>query len=78
MRDIKLTEIAKQELIKEYGEKAIVIDDELNEFAKLLILRKDYVKAFNKGNFRAKERYMEVNKEIKKIVKIIIKKFSLY
>ena len=67
MRDIKLTEIAKQELIKEYGEKAIVIDDELNEFAKLLILRKDYVKAFNKGNFRAKERYMEVNKEIKKI-----------
>ena len=61
MRDIKLTEIAKQELIKEYGEKAIVIDDELNEFAKLLILRKDYVKAFNKGNFRAKERYMEVN-----------------
>ena len=71
MRDIKLTEIAKQELIKEYGEKAIVIDDELNEFAKLLILRKDYVKAFNKGNFRAKERYMEVNKEIKKIVKII-------
>ena len=74
MRDIKLTEIAKQELIKEYGEKAIVIDDELNESAKLLILRKDYVKAFNKGNFRAKERYMEVNKEIKKIVKIINKK----
>ena len=29
---------------------------------------------FNKGNFRAKERYMEVNKEIKKIVKIINKK----
>ena len=74
MRDIKLTEIAKQELIKEYGEKAIVIDDELNEFAKLLILRKDYVKAFNKGNFRAQERYMEVNKDIKKIVKIINKK----
>ena len=74
MRDLKLTEIAKQELITEYGEKAIVIDDELNEFAKLLILRKDYVKAFNKGNFRAKERYMEVNKEIKKIVKIINKK----
>ena len=74
MRDIKLTEIAKQELIKEYGEKAIVIDDELNEFAKLLILRKDYVKAFNKGNFRAKARYMEVNKEIKTIVKIINKK----
>lgn len=74
MRDIKLTEIAKQELIKEYGEKAIAIDEELNEFAKLLILRKDYVKAFNKGNFRAKERYMEVDKEIKKIVKIINKK----
>ena len=74
MKDFTLTEVAKQELIKEYGEKAIVIDDELNEFAKLLILRKDYVKAFNKGNFRAKERYMEVNKEIKKIVKIINKK----
>lgn len=43
MRDIKLTEIAKQELIKEYGEKAIIIDDELNQLAKLWVKRKDYI-----------------------------------
>ena len=74
MRDIKLTEIAKQELIKEYGEKAIIIDDELNQLAKLWVKRKDYIKAFNKGNYSAKERYMETDKEIKKIIKTINKK----
>ena len=74
MRDIRLTEIAKQELVNEYGEKAIVIDDELNQLAKLWVKRKDYIKAFNKGNYSAKEKYMEVDKEIKKIMKIINKK----
>lgn len=74
MRDIRLTEIAKQELVNEYGEKAIIVDSELNQLAKLLVKRKDYIKAFNKGNYGAKERYMETNKEIKKIIKTINKK----
>ncbi|WP_314294819.1 hypothetical protein [Fusobacterium periodonticum] len=74
MRDIRLTEIAKQELVNEYGEKAIIVDSELNQLAKLLVKRKDYIKAFNKGNYGAKERYMETDKEIKKIIKTINKK----
>ena len=74
MKDIRLTEIAKNELINLYGEKAVIIDDELNQLAKLWVKRKDYIKAFNKGNYSAKERYMEVDKEIKKIMKIINKK----
>ena len=74
MRDIRLTEIAKQELVNEYGERAIIVDSELNQLAKLLVKRKDYIKAFNKGNYGAKERYMETDKEIKKIIKTINKK----
>jgi len=74
MRDIRLTEIAKQELVNEYGEKATIVDSELNQLAKLLVKRKDYIKAFNKGNYGAKERYMETTKEIKKIIKTINKK----
>lgn len=74
MRDIRLTEIAKQELVNEYGEKATIVDNELNQLVKLLVKRKDYVKAFNKGNYSAKERYMETTKEIKKIIKTINKK----
>ena len=74
MRDIKLTEIAKQELVNEYGEKAIIVDSELNQLAKLLVKRKDYIKAFNKGNYGAKERYMETDKQIKKLIKTINKK----
>ena len=74
MRDIRLTEIAKQELVNEYGEKAIIVDSELNQLAKLLVKRKDYIKAFNKGNYGAKGRYMETDKEIKKIIKTINKK----
>ena len=74
MRDIRLTEIAKQELVNEYVEKAIIVDSELNQLAKLLVKRKDYIKAFNKGNYGAKERYMETDKEIKKIIKTINKK----
>lgn len=74
MRDIRLREIAKQELVNEYGEKAIIVDSELNQLAKLLVKRKDYIKAFNKGNYGAKERYMETDKEIKKIIKTINKK----
>ena len=74
MRDIRLTEIAKQELVNEHGEKATIVDSELNQLAKLLVKRKDYIKAFNKGNYSAKERYMETDKEIKKIIKTINKK----
>ena len=56
MKDFTLTEVAKQELIKEYGEKAVIVDEELNQLAKLLVKRKDYIKAFNNGNDKAKER----------------------
>lgn len=42
MKDFTLTEVAKQELIKEYGEKAVIVDEELNQLAKLLVKRKDY------------------------------------
>ena len=74
MKDFTLTEVAKQELIKEYGEKAVIVDEELNQLAKLLVKRKDYIKAFNNGNYKAKERYIETTKEIKKIIKTINKK----
>ena len=47
-----------EELIKEYGEKAVIVDEELNQLAKLLVKRKDYIKAFNNGNYKAKERYL--------------------
>lgn len=74
MKDFTLTEVAKQELIKEYGEKAVIVDDELNQLAKLLVKRKDYIKAFNNGNYKAKERYFELMKESKKIINKINKK----
>lgn len=74
MREVVLEKIAKEELIKEYGESAVKIDCELNELAKLVIKRKDFIKAFNTGNFSAKKRYMEVMEKIKKIVAEINKK----
>lgn len=68
MKEIILTEIAKEVLIKEYGEDSIKIDGELNELAKLIIKRKNCVQAFNKGNFSAKDTYMEISVKIKKIL----------
>ena len=74
MKDFTLTEVAKQELIKEYGEKAVIVDEELNQLAKLLVKRKDYIKSFNNGNYKAKERYFELMEESKKIINKINKK----
>lgn len=76
MKEIRLSEIAKEELVKEYGENAVKIDSELNELAKLIIKRKDIVQAFNRGNFKAKEQYMKINESIKSLVSAINKKLS--
>lgn len=73
MRDIKLEEVAKKVLVEEYGEKAALVDIELNELAKLMLKRKDLIKAFNKGQFRQKykEKYMQVSEKIKQLIKEI-------
>lgn len=73
MRDIRLEEVAKKVLVEEYGEKAALVDSELNELAKLMLKRKDLIKAFNKGQFRQehKEKYMQVSEKIKQLIKEI-------
>lgn len=73
MRDIRLEEVAKKVLVEEYGEKAALVDNELNELAKLMLKRKDLIKAFNKGQFRQeyKEKYMQVSEKIKQLIKEI-------
>lgn len=73
MRDIKLEKVAKKVLVEEYGEKAALVDIELNELAKLILKRKDLIKAFNKGQFRqeSKEKYMQVSEKIKQLIKEI-------
>lgn len=73
MREITLEEAAKKVLISEFGEGAALVDKELNELAKLMIKRKDLIKAFNKGQFRQeyKEKYMLIGEKIKKLVKEI-------
>lgn len=73
MRDIKLEEVAKKILVEEYGEKAALVDIELNKLAKLMLKRKDLIKAFNKGQFRQeyKEKYMQVSEKIKQLIKEI-------
>ena len=78
MKNVVLEGFAKEELVKEFGEKAIVIDQELNQLSKLIIKRKDTVKALNKGAFSPnnKKRYYEVNEEIKKVVQKINRKLA--
>lgn len=78
MREITLEEAAKKVLISEFGEGAALVDKELNELAKLMIKRKDLIKAFNKGQFRQeyKEKYMLIGEKIKKLVKEINFKLS--
>ncbi|MFV0577671.1 MAG: hypothetical protein ACK5NU_03290 [Fusobacterium ulcerans] len=73
MRDIRLEEVAKKVLVEEYGEKAALVDNELNELAKLMLKRKDLIKTFNKGQFRQeyKEKYMQVSEKIKQLIKEI-------
>ncbi|MHD0318593.1 hypothetical protein [Fusobacterium sp. THCT1E2] len=78
MRDITLEETAKKVLVEEYGEKAALVDKELNELAKLILKRKDLIKSFNKGNFKQeyKEKYIQIGEKIKETVKEINFKLS--
>ena len=71
MKDKILTEEAKKILVKEYGKDALKIDKELNELAILSIKRKNCIQAANKGNSKARENYIKITEEFKKIVKKI-------
>lgn len=74
MRNIIMTEMTKEVLREELGEKAINLDSELNELAKLIIKRKEMIQAFNKGNFKSVDRYKEINEEIRNLLADINKK----
>lgn len=76
MKDKVLTEEAKKILKQEYGKDALKIDKELNELATLSVKRKNYIQATNKGNSKARENYVKITEEIKKIVVQINKKLS--
>ena len=76
MKDKVLTEEAKKILTQEYGKDALKIDKELNELATLSVKRKNYIQAANKGNSKARENYVKITEEIKKIVVQINKKLS--
>ncbi|ALQ36230.1 MULTISPECIES: hypothetical protein [Fusobacterium] len=76
MKDKVLTEEAKKILKQEYGKDALKIDKELNELATLSVKRKNYIQAANKGNSKARENYVKITEEIKKIVVQINKKLS--
>ena len=74
MRNIIMTEMTKEVLREELGEKAINLDSELNELAKLIIKRKEMIQAFNRGNFKSVDRYKEINEEIRNLLDDINKK----
>ncbi|ATV69411.1 hypothetical protein [Fusobacterium pseudoperiodonticum] len=76
MKDKVLTEEAKKILKQEYGKDALKIDKELNELATLSVKRKNYIQVANKGNSKARENYVKITEEIKKIVVQINKKLS--
>ena len=76
MKEKVLTEEAKKILKQEYGKDALKIDNELNELATLSVKRKNYIQAANKGNSKARENYVKITEEIKKIVVQINKKLS--
>ena len=76
MKDKVLTEEAKKILVSEYGKDAIKIDKELNELATLSVKRKKCIQAANKGNSKARENYIKITEEFKKIVATINKKLS--
>lgn len=76
MKDKILTEETKKILKQEYGKDALKIDKELNELATLSVKRKNYIQAANKGNSKARENYVKITEEIKKIVVQINKKLS--
>ena len=69
-----MTEMTKEVLREELGEKAINLDSELNELAKLIIKRKEMIQAFNRGNFKSIDRYKEINEEIRNLLADINKK----
>ena len=66
--------MTKEVLREELGEKAINLDSELNELAKLIIKRKEMIQAFNRGNFKSVDRYKEINEEIRNLLADINKK----
>ena len=78
MRNITLEDTAKEILVEEFGEKAVLIDTELNELSKLVIKRKDVVIALNKGAYTKenKKKYYEIDSNIKKIVAKINEKLA--
>jgi hypothetical protein len=76
MKDKVLTEETKKILKQEYGKDALKIDKELNELATLSVKRKNYIQVANKGNSKARENYVKITEEIKKIVVQINKKLS--
>lgn len=79
MRNIILEDIAKEILVKDFGEEAILIDAELNELSKLVIKRKDVIIALNKGVYTKenKKKYFEIDSDIKKIVGKINEKLAI-
>lgn len=77
MKDKILTEEAKKILTKEYGRDALKIDKELNELAALSVKRKNCIQAANKGNSKARESYIKITEEFKKIVATINVKLSI-
>lgn len=79
MRNITLEDTAKNILKEEFGEKAILIDSELNELSRLVIKRKDIIIALNKGIYtnENKRRYFQIDGDIKKVVEKINEKLAL-
>jgi len=79
MRNITLEDTAKDILKEEFGEKAILIDSELNELSRLVIKRKDVIIALNKGIYtnENKRRYFQIDGDIKKVVEKINEKLAL-
>lgn len=79
MRNITLEDTAKDVLKEEFGEKAILIDSELNELSRLVIKRKDVIIALNKGIYtnENKRRYFQIDGDIKKVVEKINEKLAL-
>lgn len=78
MRNITLEDTAKEILVEEFGEKAVVIDAELNELSRLVIKRKDVIIALNKGIYTGenKRKYHQIDNEIKKNVMKINQKLA--
>lgn len=78
MRNITLEDTAKDILVKDFGEEAVLIDTELNELSKLVIKRKDVIIALNKGVYTKenKKKYFEIDSDIKKIVVRINEKLA--